>query len=75
MKGADPDAEAFARVLSFSVAKERLPEVRERIYQVLHDEVFAADAAADGVDEGVVQASVVLGLVETPTGRAWRARK
>lgn len=69
----ESEAEAFARVLTFSARRQDLAEIRD-IYQVLEARVFAADAAAEG-DPTAVQASVTMCVVETPTDVLWKVRR
>ncbi|MCB9621993.1 MAG: hypothetical protein H6723_01505 [Sandaracinus sp.] len=66
---ADPDAEAFARVLSFSASREQLATLRELAYGVLRERVFEADANAG---EDPARAVAVFALAEEPDDLAWR---
>lgn len=68
----DEEAEAFARVLSFSSSRAELGTLREKTYAVLRDAAFAADAAAS---EDGHQAVAVFAVAEEPTDPAWRPRR
>lgn len=72
----DDEAEAFARVLSFSSSRAELAALRERSYAVLRDAAFAADAAvADADAHDAHQAVAVFAVAEEPTDPAWRPRR
>lgn len=71
----DDEAEAFARVLSFSSSRAELVGLRERSYAVLRDAAFAADAAAADADTDAHQAVAVFAVAEEPTDPAWRPRR
>jgi hypothetical protein len=71
----DDEAEAFARVLSFSSSRAELVALRERSYAVLRDAAFAADAAADADAHDTHQAVAVFAVAEEPTDPAWRPRR
>ncbi|MCU0671631.1 MAG: hypothetical protein MUE69_02440 [Myxococcota bacterium] len=71
----DDEAEAFARVLSFSSSRAELVALRERSYAVLRDAAFAADAAADADADDTHQAVAVFAVAEEPTDPAWRPRR
>jgi len=71
----DDEAEAFARVLSFSSSRAGLVALRERSYAVLRDAAFAADAAADADSHDAHQAVAVFAVAEEPTDPAWRPRR
>ncbi len=71
----DDEAEAFARVLSFSSSRAELVALRERSYAVLRDAAFAADAAADADTHDAHQAVAVFAVAEEPTDPAWRPRR
>jgi transposase-like protein len=71
----DDEAEAFARVLSFSSSRAELVALRERSYAVLRDAAFAADAAADADTDDAHQAVAVFAVAEEPTDPAWRPRR
>ena len=58
-------AEAFARILSFSVRPDDLAQIRERLYQQLLEAAIEADKLAEA-DLESVEASVALLVVETP---------
>ena len=62
------DAEAFARVLSFPVAPERLRALREAYYSDLRDAVASADAEAEATDP---PGSVLFVAVSAPQDRAF----
>jgi transposase-like protein len=71
----DDEAEAFARVLSFSSSRAELVALRERSYAVLRDAAFAADAAGADADTDAHQAVAVFAVAEEPTDPAWRPRR
>jgi transposase-like protein len=71
----DDEAEAFARVLSFSSSRAELVALRERSYAVLRDAAFAADAAAADAETDTHQAVAVFAVAEEPTDPAWRPRR
>lgn len=65
----DADAEAFARVLSFSTSRADLAALREHAYRVLREGAFEADAAEP---EDGAQALAVFAIAEEPDDLAWR---
>ncbi|MEM9074510.1 MAG: hypothetical protein AAGE52_38805 [Myxococcota bacterium] len=67
----EPNAEAFARVLSFSAEPQTLSALRARYYEALRDSVIETDSEAS--DEAP-QGSVVFAAVTTPTDLAWSGR-
>lgn len=71
---ADPQAEAFARVLSFAAEREELTRIRESTYEALRDRVVESDANASS-SASAVSASVALCVVEAPSDHAWRPRR
>lgn len=57
--------EAFARTSTFSVAPDKLPELRERIYRTVLQMLLEADADASG-DPAAVRASFAMCMTEDP---------
>jgi hypothetical protein len=70
---APTDAEAFARVFTFSATPAELGEIRRSVYDSLRAAVVAADAASEGKPDAI-QASATVSFVETPTDLAWKPR-
>jgi DNA-binding MarR family transcriptional regulator len=68
----DAEAEAFARVLSFSADRESLASLRSETYASLREKVFSLDAREGGAEDDKVQAMVAFAVVEEPTDPAWR---
>ena len=67
------EAEAFARVLTFSGFRTSISKLREQAYDNMYERIVSVDAEAEG-DESAVQATVGLIVVETPTDLAFKPR-
>lgn len=68
------DAEAFARVLTFTATRDRLASMREKQFDALAREAIDADAAATSSPDAT-QASIAICFVETPADLHWKGRR
>lgn len=69
----DAEAEAFARVFTFSATRDDLRRLREAAYELIRDRVFEADGRAEHADDAVT-ATVSFCAVEAPADHAWKPR-
>jgi len=69
----DRTGESFARVLTFRGSRSGLAEHRRASYQQLRAGVLDLDASAEDAEDAV-EASVVVGFVETPNDPFWGRR-
>lgn len=66
-----PEAEAFARVLTFRANHGKVGELRDALYEQIRGQVFSADDA-DGTDSNAAAASLSFCIAELPTDARWQ---